>query len=372
MRMLGRIRRDENANNANELTTTIDFDVNETTTQQIVDEVLRNEPDSIENAQSPFTTVSDMQSFEKNQKIAGIMGSSLEKKIALALLWISPGIGTFLGTLPSIWFLRAIGERYLFAGSLFLSAVATSLMAFMLDDEWNQLAIAALRFVQGVAFSSAFPIMGSVSANWGTLKEQFLLLACSIFFIESTPALSWPICARFIEYDYKLPYFIHSTATFIFAFIWAVFYRNRPQYHPWVNGLELNKIVSGKVGAFNNRALEDQPFHVLLKSVPVWAIWMASFGFFIISTLLSQFLPTYFSIGHDILSSPTEWRPTVLVCAALLLICATIFGFLADVKAEKWAKQSWDPSAARRMINAEQIDYHYDECGIIEMRSLSQ
>lgn len=71
-------------------------------------------------------------------------------------------------------------------------------------------------------------------------------------------------------------------------------------------------------------------------------------------------------------SSPNEWRLVFLASAALLLICAAIFGFLGDGKAEEWAKESWDPSAARRMISADLIDYHHDECGIVEMRLLNQ
>lgn len=45
----------------------------------------------------------------------------------------------------------------------------------------------------------------------------------------------------------RLPYFICGGLNILYAFVWFVFYRDRPQYHPWVNGLELNKIVAGKV-----------------------------------------------------------------------------------------------------------------------------
>lgn len=46
--------------------------------------------------------------------------------------------------------------------------------------------------------------------------------------------------------------------------------------------------------AINNRTLEDQPFHLLLKSPAVWATWSAAFGYFLIVTLVAQFLPIYF------------------------------------------------------------------------------
>ncbi|KHN87034.1 Putative small intestine sodium-dependent phosphate transport protein [Toxocara canis] len=344
---------------------------------------------------------------EENKEMTGVMLPSLEKKVSLVLVWVSPGIGTFLGAIPSIWLLRAIGERKFFAINLLLSSVATFWLAFMSGGEWNQLAIAGLRFVQGIAFASAFPVIGSLSANWGTLKEQFFFLAWSIFFVELAPMLSWPLCALCLRYDYKLPYLLQGAVTLITALIWVIFYRDRPQYHPWVNGLELNKIVTGKVRAINNRALEDQPFHLLLKSGPVWAIWVAAFGIMTAFTILvicgtvsvygfgrsAVLVGRYFTqhiiantqlfMGLAMLltsttvlltvrsNSPYEWRPAFLVSAALLLICAAIFGVFGDHKAEEWAKESWDPSAARRMISADQIDYHHDECGIVEMRLLS-
>uniref|UniRef100_A0A9J2P2Y3 Major facilitator superfamily (MFS) profile domain-containing protein n=1 Tax=Ascaris lumbricoides TaxID=6252 RepID=A0A9J2P2Y3_ASCLU len=436
---------------------------------------------------------------EENKLVSGVVIVSLEKKISLVLLWVSPGIGTFLGAVPSIWMLRAMGERRLFAATLFISSAATFWLAFMLSNEWNQFAIAGLRFVQGIAFASTFPVIGSLSANWGTLKEQFFFIAWSILFVESAPMLTWPMCALCLKYDSKLPYLLLAVITMLFALIWVIFYRDRPQYHPWVNGLELNKIVTGKVRAINNRTLEDQPFHLLLKSPAVWATWSAAFGYFLIVTLVAQFLPIYFytllgeeetrsilladipfgfvfifallhslwnimthgcgdwlsvvltntlsfsicalalilfaifppnALGNSRIvvaftvllicdavsvygfgysavlvgryftqhivanmqlfmglamivtsttvlltvrsNSPNEWRLVFLASAALLLICAAIFGFLGDGKAEEWAKESWDPSAARRMISADLIDYHHDECGIVEMRLLNQ
>lgn len=59
-----------------------------------------------------------------------------------------------------------------------------------------------------------------------------------------------------------------------------------------------------------------------------------------------------------------------LVLAAFLLICAAVFGIFGSVLPEEWSKDSWDPFAARPMITCDQIDYHLDECGVLEMRIL--
>ncbi|VDM38342.1 unnamed protein product [Toxocara canis] len=74
---------------------------------------------------------------EENKEMTGVMLPSLEKKVSLVLVWVSPGIGTFLGAIPSIWLLRAIGERKFFAINLLLSSVATFWLAFMSGGEWS-------------------------------------------------------------------------------------------------------------------------------------------------------------------------------------------------------------------------------------------
>ena len=41
--------------------------------------------------------------------------------------------------------------------------------------------------------------------------------------------------------------FVFQVVTLFLCLSFLIFYRDRPQYHNWVNGIELNKIVAGKV-----------------------------------------------------------------------------------------------------------------------------
>lgn len=74
----------------------------------------------------------------------------------------------------------------------------------------------------------------------------------------------------------------------------------------------------------------------------------------------------------EISSDNFEWRLLFILMALILLLTAATFGIFGSGDVEEWAKDSWDPSAARRMINFDQIDYNNDECGLIEMRLLKR
>ncbi|VDN40169.1 unnamed protein product [Gongylonema pulchrum] len=93
-------------------------------------------------------------------------------------------------------------------------------------------------------------MIGSVTANWGTLRQQFLFLVCSSLFVQIAPLISWPPLAAAFAGDHRAPFLMNAAATVLLAIIWLITFRDKPQYHPLVNGLELNKIVAGKIKVY--------------------------------------------------------------------------------------------------------------------------
>ncbi|KAK6102984.1 Major Facilitator Superfamily protein [Brugia pahangi] len=430
-------------------------------------------------------------------EIESIAHRTPEKRMQHFLIWTAPGIGMFCGSFSISWFLRSFGGRRFFAFMMMVSAAATALLVVTPQIKYGQYLTACMRFIQGLVFASVYPMIGLVIANWGTLKQQFLFLVCCTSFIQLAPLISWPISSFIFAHDCRAPFLIHAALTCLLAFVWLVIFREKPQYHSSVNGLELNKIVAGKIKAEHNRIMAENPCRPLIMSFPVWAIWIAACGYFLVVSVAVQFLPLYclliiretrtdiallaaipflfmfimtelhwlwyrlakhFServsiltfntisfvicslififlaifppggIFHDsvvaaftfilciltlslygfyrsailvgrffgqfIISyirfftgfaffftaaavvffveeySADEWRVIFLMLAALLLISAAVFGIFGSALPEEWSKDSWDPSAARPMITFDQIDYHADECGVLEMRIL--
>ncbi|CAG9536256.1 unnamed protein product [Cercopithifilaria johnstoni] len=430
-------------------------------------------------------------------EIKGIAHKTLEEKMQHFLVWTAPGIGMFCGSFFTSWFLRSFGGRRFFAVMMMISAVATALLAMAPQIKYGRYLTACMRFIQGLAFASVFPMIGSVTANWGTLKQQFLFLIYCTSFIQLAPLISWPISSYIFARDYRTPFLVHAALTCLLALVWLAIFREKPQYHFSVNGLELNKIVAGKIKAEHNRILAKNPCRLLIISFPVWAIWIAACSYFLVVSVAVQFLPFYclliaretradsallsavpflfmfimtqlhglwyrlaklfsermsmlafnttsfvvcslififlaiFPPGgtfhHSVVAAFTlilciltfslygfyrsavlvgrffgqfivsyirffigfaffftsatvvffveknnadEWRVIFLMLAALLLISVAVFGMFGSALPEDWSKDSWDPSAARPMITFDQIDYHADECGVLEMRIL--
>lgn len=66
--------------------------------------------------------------------------------------------------------------------------------------------------------------------------------------------------------------------------------------------------------------------------------------------------------------SANEWRIIFITVSAIQLAGAAVFLIIGSSQPEEWSKDSWDPSAGRRLINVDQIDYHSEECGFLEMK----
>ncbi|VDO12931.1 unnamed protein product [Brugia timori] len=107
------------------------------------------------------------------------------------------------------------------------------------------------------------------------------------------PLISWPISSFIFAHDCRAPFLVHAALTCLLAFVWLVIFREKPQYHSSVNGLELNKIVAGKIKAEHNRIMAENPCRPLIMSFPVWAIWIAACGYFLVVSVAVQFLPLY-------------------------------------------------------------------------------
>ncbi|VBB26696.1 unnamed protein product [Acanthocheilonema viteae] len=437
----------------------------------------------------------DDQKSKQQIEMEGIAYRTLKERIQQFLVWTAPGIGMFCGSFFTSWSLQSFGGRRFFAVMMLISAAATALLAMTPHIKYGRYLTACMRFIQGLAFASVFPMIGSVTANWGTLKQQFLFLICCTSFTQLAPLISWPISSYIFIRDYRTPFLVHAALTCLLALIWLIIFREKPQYHFSVNGLELNKIVAGKIKAEHNRILAKNPCRLLIMSFPVWAIWIGACGYFLVVSVVIQFLPFYclliiretrtdsallaavpflfmfimtqlhglwyrlakffnermsilvfnttsfvicslififlaiFPPGgtfhHSVVAAFTlilciltfsvygfyrsavlvgrffgqfivsyirffigfaffftaaavvffveendadEWRVIFLMLAALLLISAAVFGVFGSALPEEWSKDSWDPSAARPMITFDQIDYHADECGLLEMR----
>lgn len=212
-----------------------------------------------------------------------------------SLLYAAPGIGCLLGTLPSMFFIRVLSVRYTITVSLFASAILQIILPFLVQFGFP--ALFPIRVLLGVCFSASLPASGSLTASWGTLKEQLSFISIVFVFILTGPILSWPFTMLLYsnEVDLLWIYLAHAILSILTAIIFLIFYRDQPQDHPWVNGIELNRIVAGKVRDLKTNRAASVTCSVLFRSLSAWSIWIAGIGFFSVFALLIIYLPSFLS-----------------------------------------------------------------------------
>uniref|UniRef100_A0AC35F6P8 Major facilitator superfamily (MFS) profile domain-containing protein n=1 Tax=Panagrolaimus sp. PS1159 TaxID=55785 RepID=A0AC35F6P8_9BILA len=215
---------------------------------------------------------------------------SINDEIFDGLFFVAPGIGMLLSHIFSSILLRKVGCHRVILVCLLISAISTAAIPFLISYGHN--AIIGIRVIQGITFGPVFNFIGKNAVAWASLKEQLWFLCTCISALILTPIISWSFTNEIInDENFNLIFYLHGTFAFVLSLIWLIFYRDTPQKHRWVNGLELNKVMTGK--AQNNRIMEHNVFSTIFKSIPVFAIWIAAFGYFCAFALFITFLPIY-------------------------------------------------------------------------------
>uniref|UniRef100_A0A915EJA3 Major facilitator superfamily (MFS) profile domain-containing protein n=1 Tax=Ditylenchus dipsaci TaxID=166011 RepID=A0A915EJA3_9BILA len=390
--------------------------------------------------------------------------------LADCLVFAGPGLAVLLACYPTSLLLRRFGSRKVIAVALLVSGSLTASLPFLAaHGRW---AIVALRFGVGLCFSPALTFIGVTAANWGSLKEQLWFVTMGMMALQMAPILSWLVSVYFGDLSRQglLRVFgVHATLSAILLIVWLIFYRDTPQKHRAVNGLELNRIVTGK--AQHNRLLEVNAFSLLLKSssawgakpeirfynchisgfdddqplcsllvdqvfgasstlkvrlfntfglltaavsfvllaaIPpthyfaarsVWLLWicliplgLTTAGFIesavVCGRFYSQFIVANLQIAFGLamfaapvmvfvlinsINSPVYWRLVFLAVGAVLCLSAAVFAILGRGQPSGWARNSWaDPTISHKMQGNIDPISRYDDCGLIEMKTLEE
>ncbi|KIH67529.1 hypothetical protein ANCDUO_02139 [Ancylostoma duodenale] len=278
---------------------------------------------------------------------------SMETELKRYLLYAAPGIGCLLGLLPAVLLVKMCGVRVTLSVTLAVSGILPAIVPVLSQfggcpDINNGLrrvcdviisrlrtvagfpALFPLRLFMGVCFAPCFPVMGAIA-----------------------PLLSWPLTMLVFSNEFPLIgiYAFHAGVTLLLSILFATFHRDRPQHHPWVNGLELNKIVAGKVQELKSNRAQAGACPTLLRSVAAWSLWIAAFGLFFGIALVTIYMPSVLSCQEIFLVDylgvysvlPFMLVPLVMLMAGLInrwsccsttahvRVCNTVGAFLTVV-----------------------------------------
>lgn len=230
---------------------------------------------------------------EKKDEIT--LEPSFDAEVRRYLLYAAPGFGCLLGLVPSVLLVRFYGTRCTLSAALAASAILTALLPLL--SHCGFVALFPIRLLVGVCFAPALPAIGAISANWGCLNEQLLFIATVFAFISMAPILSWPLTMLVSSNEFPMVgiYSAHAAVTLLLSVMFAVFHRDRPQHHPWVNGLELNRIVAGKVQEMKNNRAQESTCPTLMRSLAAWSLWLAAFSLFFAVAIVVMYMPSALS-----------------------------------------------------------------------------
>ncbi|CAL2032752.1 unnamed protein product [Caenorhabditis brenneri] len=248
------------------------------------------------------------------------------RRLKRCLLYLAPGIGTIIGSFLTINLTKKYGVRKVFTICMCQSSIL--ILIFLYFQKRSYYLLLFIRFLQGGLFSSVFPTMGNLLIQWGPLKEQLLFLTAMLMFLSIGPVVAFPVANYFnaLELAHDHVYYLQFAVLAILALLWSIFYRDHPQKHPWVSGVELNRIVAGKVKELHsNRALSDA-YTSLFRSLSAWSIWASAFGFFSAIAFMTIYLPSFLS-SPDVFIVDNLGVHSSLPLQLLPLACA-IFGSL--------------------------------------------
>ncbi|EJD76658.1 hypothetical protein LOAG_16422 [Loa loa] len=208
-----------------------------------------------------------------------------------ALLW-ALGFGTFIGVWPFNFLYLQYGARYVFFAAGFLSAFST--LVIPLTAYMGLIWFIAARILQGIAYGADFAAIGVITVRWASLKQNGVFIAVLTSFNSLSTLITNPISGLLCESSFGWPavYYVHAAfGIFIFT-IWVVFYRDQPEMHKNVSGIELEKIRREKSEGYISSE-KYVPYLAIIKNPAILIVWLNAFVEIVSALFLLSYGPTY-------------------------------------------------------------------------------
>jgi len=127
---------------------------------------------------------------------------------------------------------------------------------------------------------------------------------------------------------WEATFYIQGCLCFVWVFLWMIFVYDTPATHPFISETEKKFIQSGTQINNNKQAV---PWRDIVKSVPVWACFVANFctnfGFHLLMTELPQYLQYIFEDYFVDSTTIGIWTAVPYACA---WIASVVFSKLCD------------------------------------------
>lgn len=233
------------------------------------------------------------------------------------------GVGYVLLTAFGGWLVDVLGARIVWP----LAAIGWSLCVGFLGLAEGFLGFIVLRLLLGVTEGPHFPSMSKAISNWLPTSERARALSLGLVAIPVSSVIGAPLASYLVaDYGWRTMFFAISSIGIIWAFVWYIFFRDRPEESKYVNEEEL------KVIATKNSKVEDkkQPvdWRFILTNPSLMANNIAYFAYGYMLFFATLWLPAYFLSKHGLNLKTVGWYLVIPWSTAAIFLKAG--GILSD------------------------------------------
>ncbi|CAD5211409.1 unnamed protein product [Bursaphelenchus xylophilus] len=278
--------------------------------------------------------------------------TSLYDEIERSWLFAAVAIGQLIGTIPLAYLTPTLGMKLIFSIFGAISAISTLLLPASVPLGF--FAVFIIRMLQGSATATSFPAIGSIVAEWSTLKKSGTYIAWMSIHLQFAQVFTMPLGGVLCGSSWSWPslYYIQGGLTAILFILFWFVYTDSPEIHKSVSSKELKTIKKNKVVQVVEVDKKlDIPYLEIMKDPAVIGIMLSNFGANIGLQFFFQYGPVYLNQvqGFDIRNTG--------VAAAFPYLIAIIVKFLVGPASEAIEKVPWISEKAVVIIFASLSQY---------------
>ncbi|XP_076044725.1 putative inorganic phosphate cotransporter [Oratosquilla oratoria] len=170
------------------------------------------------------------------------------------------------------------GGTRVFGLSIFVSGILCFFIPFC--ARMHYLALAVVRFLQGLAQAPVFPAMHAVSSQWVPAEERTQFLGPVYYATSVGVMLAMPLSGLLIDtLGWASASYFAGLAAVVWSAAWFLLTSTKPANHPRISLEEREKIEKSiELAGTSGGVAAQAPWRDILRSPPVWALNAVDFG----------------------------------------------------------------------------------------------
>jgi len=194
----------------------------------------------------------------------------------------------------------ALGDKYgprkVLAGIITLWSLFTALTGLA----WNYISLLFFRFIFGASEAGAFPTISRAAFSWVPMKERGIFQGINFSGSRLGAAFALPLVAILItKWGWQNIFFFFGAIGILFAALFYLFFRNKPEDHPALSEVEKSYIINNRQQTSETKSSTLSMRQILRKKNVVLAMGQyigSNFIFFFTLTWLFPYIKQKYSL----------------------------------------------------------------------------